>query len=391
MQEIIYLDHCATTPLDPAVEAAMAEARAAAAGNASSVHGPGRASRALLSEARGRIAARLDAAPDEIIFTASGSEANNLAIQGSVLRSAPAPFHLVISALEHPSVLATARYLAGRLSGVRLTEVRPGPDGRVEPEAIERACADGVDLICLMAINNETGVMQPVEAVGEIARRHRALFHVDAVQALGRLPIRPQAWGAHFLSASAHKVHGPKGVGLLYARRGVPLEPLIHGGHQESGRRAGTEPVEAIVGCARAVELADDALAAAAQLRRLESSLLETLDLEGLDYVINGAPEFKVPGVLNLSVPDVASDDLVVGLDLEGVAISAGAACSSGVIEASHVLRAMGLDPWRVRGGVRISFGRGNTVDEARRAARTFLDVCSRLRAERRPVPGSAR
>jgi cysteine desulfurase len=379
-----YFDHCATTPIDPRVAEAMAAARERAAGNPSSVHTAGRRARGLLTEARSRLAAALGAAPADVIFTASGSEANNLAVKGAALRASPRPFRLVVSAIEHDCVRQAARYLAARLDHVTLAEVAPDGEGVVRPEAVDRVCRDGgAAMVCVMAVNNETGVVQPVREIAEIARTHGALFHCDAVQALGRVDVDPSSWSCHFLAVSAHKIYGPRGVGALVARAGAPFDPLVHGGHQEGGRRAGTENVEGVVGFAKAAELAVEGLEATRRkLVALEREFMETLREAGADFALNGCQGGRTPGVFNVAFPGVTSHDLVVGMDLAGFAISAGAACSSGVIEPSHVLRAMDLEPWRVEGGVRISFGTGNTGAEARAGAAALADLAQRLRAE---------
>lgn len=380
----VYLDHCATTPLDPAAASAMEAARDQLAGNPSSVHTPGRRARAVLNEARSRIARVLAVSPAELVFTASGSEANNLAIKGVAFKAWPSPFHLVVSAIEHDCIRTAARYLAGRFEHIHLIEVKPDGRGIIEPEAVEAALPrEGRTLLCVMAVNNETGTIQPVVELAQLARRRDALFLCDAVQALGRLNVAPESWGCDFLSASAHKIRGPKGVGLLYVRRGTPMDPLVHGGHQEAGRRAGTENGEGIVGFAEALGLAAERREEnETRLRRLESRFMETLRERGAEFALNGGDAPRVDGVLNLAFPGLASHDLVVGMDLAGFAISAGSACSSGVIEPSHVLRAMGLEPWRIEGGIRISFGASNTLEEARSAAEALAALALRLRSE---------
>ncbi len=387
----VYLDHCATTPLDSGVAEKMLAIRDSLAGNPSSIHWAGRRARSLMTDARSRIAQELSVAPADLIFTASGSEANNLALKGFVLQAWPKPVHLIISAIEHDSVRHPARYLARRFENVSLIEVNPGSGGRLDPGAIEAACPDrGLCLISVMALNNETGVVQPVEEIGGIARERGIRFHCDAVQALGRIDVEPVKWGCDFLSASAHKIHGPRGAGLLYAKRSVPFDPLIHGGHQEGGRRAGTENVEALVGFAEAIGRATGELQETkATMRQLESEFLSALRSLSPDFTINGDDTFRSPGVLNLAFRGIASHDLVVGMDLAGYAISAGSACSSGVIEPSHVLQAMALEPWRVEGGVRVSFGKRNTLSEAQEAGRKLAELVQRLRAESEAISTS--
>lgn len=380
----IYLDHCATTPLHPEVAEAMVSVRERLTGNPSSVHAFGRRARSVMTEARSRIARLLGVAPADLVFTSSGSEANNLALKGIALHTFPAPLRLVVSAIEHDSIRNTARYLAGRFDQISLVEVAPDSRGQMDPSAIADACSDeGSCLIAIMALNNETGVIQPIEEIGAVARERKALFLCDAVQALGRLEFSLEAWNCDFLSGSAHKLHGPRGCGLLYVRRGVVLDPLVHGGHQEGGRRAGTENVEGMVGFAAALERSRSGLEASrAKMEDLEEAFLSSLKAGETAFAHNGAGAPRAPGVLNLAFAGIASHDLVVGMDLAGYAISAGSACSSGVIEPSHVLKAMKLDPWRIEGGVRISFGEDNTLEDARHAGRALGELVQRLRTE---------
>lgn len=384
-----FLDHCATTPLDPRVAEAMAAARERLTGNPSSIHAPGRRARAVINEARVRVAQLLSVAPGDIVFTASASESNNLALKGAVLHAYPAPFRLIVSAIEHDSVRLAARYLAGRFPHVTLREVHPDTEGRIQPADVDRACAEaGASMICVMTVNNETGVIQPVEEIGAVARSRGALFLSDAVQGLGRIALDPRRWGCDFLSASGHKIYGPRGVGLLYVRNGVKIDPLFHGGHQESGRRGGTEFGEGIAGFSRAAELAcAEAASNDRKLAALERAFVDGLNTAGLDFGINGLRANRVAGVLNIAVRGIASHDLVVGMDLAGFAVSAGAACSSGVIEPSHVLRAMAIEPWRIEGGIRVSFGHGNTESEAREAAAALAALAGRLQTGQTAIP----
>ncbi len=377
---MIYLDHNATTPLAPEAEDAIWEA-VREFGNPSSIHQFGRKALEALEDARVRLAGCLGVSAESIVLTASGSEANNLTIKGILMRRAGRPSHLVVSAMEHQCVLRSARYMAARFDWVGLTEVNPGPDGRLDPAKVGRAITGDTCLVSVMYANHETGMIQPLAEIAEMAHRCGALLHSDAVQAFGRIPVEPQALGCDLLALAAHKFHGPKGVGALYVGPEVELDPLIHGGSQEGERRAGTQNLPGAVGMATAAEVAlkrrEDA---AAHLRRLESLFLELVREGAGPCELNGALENRIPGVLNLAFEGVAQDDLVVGMDLAGVAISAGSACTSGVIEPSAVLQAMDLPDWRVNGGVRISFGRDSTELEARSAARHLIDLCARLR-----------
>ncbi len=381
---MIYLDHCATTPPDPEVLRAKAEAlelaRTGKLANPSSVHSAGRKARAMVSESRRAVAKAIHAKPEEIVFTSSASEANNLAIQGIAEAHGDSPIKLVVSAIEHECVLNAARALAASDPRVKLIEVAPNEEGVIQSESVERACKGGAALVCVMAVNNETGVIQPVAEIAKIAHRAGGRMLVDAVQAMGRIEVDPGAWDCDLISISAHKIYGPQGVGMLWVKRGTPLKALIHGGHQEGNRRAGTENVSGIVGFARAMTLAAERIAEThTQMKSLETAFLERLVECGAEFVINGAIERKVPGILNLSLDGAQSHDFVAGMDLAGIAISAGAACSSGVIEPSRVIRAMGLPDSRAGSSIRISFGKGNTISEARTAAEALAKLQKRF------------
>ena len=379
-EQRVYLDHAATTCMDPRVAEAVAEAVRRWPGNPSSVHREGREARAALEQARTRLAAVLGCRPQQVVFTSSGSEANNLAIKGTVFAGAR-PAHLIAPAIEHDSVLRAARWLALRHADIELTELPVGADGAVDPDAIWRALRPETRLVCLMHANNETGRLQPVAAVAGFLSEAGVLLHCDAVQSPGRVPVDFARLGCDTLSISAHKLGGPRGVGALVVRDERLLEPLIHGGNQEQRLRAGTENVPGAIGLALAAELAVEALESnAAHLRALEEAFLDELNPLHPDLQINGARDDKLPGMINLAVRGVHQDDLVVGMDLAGFAISAGSACSSGVIEPSHVLTGMGLEAWRVQGAVRVTFGVANTIDQARSAARALIQLVQRLR-----------
>lgn len=384
---LIYLDHCATTPLDPRVKAAMDDATAqserGAAANPSSVHAPGRAAKGILSRARRDIADLIGATPEEIIFTASASEANNLLIKGLAFATRAKPFRIAVSNIEHDCVIEAARWLARKLDWVQLREIPCGNDGVVRVADIEKACSLGLDLICLMMVNHETGMRQPIEAAAEIAHRHGALLHTDAVQAPGRVEVNLKNLGCDSLSLSAHKLHGPQGIGLLLARRGLVIDSLIHGGHQERGVRAGTENWIGAVGLSVALSIAiENQSSEAKHLRDLEEAFLSRIRDSAIEFALNGESN-RAPGILNISIKGGNSHDLVAGMDIEGIAISAGAACSSGVIEPSRILKAMCVEPWRIESGLRISFGRTNTLEDAATAADALVTLSRRLTAER--------
>jgi len=346
----IYLDHNATTPLRSEVREAMLAALDAGPGNPSSVHGEGAAARASLERAREAVAVLLGAAPRQVVFTSGATEANNTVL-------AATRRHLVTSSAEHPSVLGPAEALEAR--GVRVTRVPVDTHGRLDPEAVAESLAPDTDLVSILWANNETGVVQPLEAIAERLHARGAVLHVDATQTAGRLSLEPLA-AADFVSLSAHKLNGPPGVGALVARRTLP--PLLCGGGQEEARRAGTENVPGIVGFGVAC-----ALAAAERGERAarDTALRDRLweGLRALGARRNGDPERALPNTLNVELPGRDAELLVQALDLEGVAVSSGAACHSGSVRPSHVLLAMGRSPAQARASLRFSVGWG--VDEA--------------------------
>lgn len=380
LQVRAYLDHNATTPVAAEVADAMHQAVRGCFGNASSIHAFGQAAKAALDDARSAVAALLGARPNDVIFTGSGTEADNLAIRG-VAEASPAAGrrHLIASAIEHEAVLNTLKALSKR--GWTSTLLPVGDAGVVEPAALEAALTDDTALVSVMHANNEIGTLQPIAELAGIAHRRGAVFHTDAVQTAGKLPLDVGALGVDLLSISAHKFNGPKGVGALWIRRGMRLVAPTTGGRQERNRRAGTENVPAIVGLGVAARLAAAKLSReAARLRtlrdRLESSLLDRVP----DTAVNGGGE-RVPNTTNISFHGVEAEALLIALDLEGIAVSTGSACSSGTLEPSHVLRAMGLTPRRAQSSIRFSLGLGNTDDEIDRLVGVLPPLVARLRA----------
>ena len=363
----VYADHAATTRVVPEALAAMAPFLGAAFGNASSVHRRGEAAREAVEEARARVAALIGALPEEIVFTATASEANNLALKGLLLAveqaSGRGRRRLVVSAIEHPSVLETARHLESR--GVPLTVVPVGADGIVDPERLKRALGDDVALVSVMWVNNEVGTIQPVCEIAALAHAAGALFHCDAAQAAGRLPIAAGETGADLLSLAGHKLGGPPGAAALYVRRRLRLVPLVHGGHQERSRRAGTENLAALAGLGAAAGWAQRRLAAGEPARlgalgeRLRAGLLAACP----EAVLNGDPVRCVPTILNLRFRGVDGEALLHELDRQGISVSTGSACSAASPGPSHVLTAMGLPAADAHASVRVSLGEGN--DEA--------------------------
>ena len=360
---MIYRDYNATTPLDPRVADAMVPYLREHHGNPSSSHGPGRIVRAAVDQARRQVADLLGARPEEIVFTSSGSEANNHALKGVAWSRGQG--HIIISAVEHPAVTAPCRWLEAQ--GFGLTAVGVDSTGRVEPDDVRRALRADTILISIMLANNEVGTIQPIAEISRIARQAGVLLHTDAAQAVGKITTRVHDLGVDLLSLAGHKCHAPPGVGALYIRDGVELESLVHGAGHESGRRAGTEAVPAIVGLGRAAELTGQYLAdeTIRTLRdRFHHKLTEAL---GDQVVLNGHPDQRLPNTLNLSFKGRVGLELLAKLD--NICASPGAACHSDRPEPSAVLQAMGVNPRLALGAVRFSLGRFNTADEIDEAA----------------------
>lgn len=386
-QDRIYLDHNATTPLEPSVWDAMAGVLRDGFGNPSSLHWFGQQARAAVDEARGQVAALVGASPSEIVFTASGTEADNMALRGWASLGGERRRKLVYSAIEHHAVVNTAKALAEE--GWPVEAVRVGPQGLVDLDDLGARVDDETGLIAVMLANNETGMIQPLAEVVAIARRHGALVHCDAVQAAGKLPVDVRALDVDTLALSAHKVYGPKGVGALYVKRGTRMKALIRGGSQERNRRAGTENVAGIVGMGRAAEIARAELPREAprlaKLRdRLEAGLL------ALPRTQRNGEGPRVPNTANVSFEGIEAESLLMALDLMGIAVSTGAACAAGAVEPSHVLRAMGLPMERVQGSVRFSLGRTTSEAQVDRVVEAVLATLERQRRLGRRAAGGA-
>ncbi|HEY6539146.1 MAG TPA: cysteine desulfurase family protein [Candidatus Dormibacteraeota bacterium] len=376
----VYLDHAATTPLRAEVFEAMASALTGSFGNPSSVHSVGRAARALVDTARDQLAAALNARTREVVFTGSGSEADNLALRG-VVRGHRGKGHLIVSAIEHEAILETARDL--RREGLELTELKVDRAGRVSPDDLAEALRPDTVLVSVMLANNEVGTVEPVEELAALTHaRSAALFHTDATQALGKLPIDVQALGVDLLTVSAHKVYGPKGVGALFVRHGTTLDPVITGGGQERTRRSGTENVPGVVGFGAAVQLAE-----AERDEEMDRQLALTTELTrrvltGVpDAVPTGAgPEGRLPNFCTFAFPGLEGELLLLRLDRVGIFGSAGSACTSGSLAPSHVLLAMGLSPELASAHLRLSLGRSTTEAEVERAGRLICQEVAALR-----------
>ncbi|MDX2267882.1 MAG: cysteine desulfurase family protein [Bryobacter sp.] len=374
-----YFDHNATTPLRPEVLDAMVEVYRDTFGNASSIHHYGQTARQRLEAARRQVGTLIGAKAEEIVFTSGGTESNNLAIFGL----APArPGHFVTSTIEHPAVLQVADELERQ--GHTVTRVPARASGReasggeasgvVDPADIERALRPETFAVSLMAVNNEIGTVQPVAEVGKLVRERGIFFHCDAVQAPGRVAVDVEAWNVDLLTLSAHKFYGPKGVGALYVRKGVPLRKVSFGGRHERDRRPGTENVPAAVGMGEA----------AARVKRMSPTLRDWLEEQVLARIpeayVNGDRERRAPNVSNLRFPGIEGEAIVIGLDLKGVAVSSGAACSSGAVAPSHVLLALGLSAKDARSSIRVSLGEGNTREEVESLVESLESVVMRLR-----------
>ena len=378
MKERIYLDNSATTRVDEVVLQAMLPCFRENFGNASSVHLFGQEARAIIEEARRSVADLIGADTREIVFTSGGTESDNAALWG-ICRSGYRPGnHIVTTKIEHPAVLATCKALEG--SGARVSYVPVNASGCVDPAAIEEAICEDTILISVMHANNETGVIQPIPDIAAIARKRGILLHTDAVQSAGKISVNVRELDIDLLSLSAHKFHGPKGTGVLYIRKGTKTVPLMTGGSHERKRRAGTENVPAIAGLGAAARLARERLQ---EMQTRVATLRDNLEGSILDRIpgarINGTAP-RLPNISNLSFENLEGEAAVIALDLEGVAVSTGSACSSGALDPSHVLTAMGLRPEVVQGSLRFSLCYHNNDQELDRAIRILESVVQRLR-----------
>jgi cysteine desulfurase len=384
----IYLDHNATTPLDPDVLAAMLPVLREQHGNPSSLHAFGQQARAVLDDARGSVARLVAAQPSEVVFTGSGTEADNLALWGLLRAAPPGRDTLVYGAIEHHAVVHSARALAAQ--GVPVRSVRALENGTLDLEALAAALDGRTALVAVMLANNETGVLQPLPEVVRLARACGARVHCDAVQAAGRVPIDFPSLEVDTLALSAHKIYGPKGVGALVVRRGTPMKALLHGGAQERNRRAGTENVAGIVGFGRAADIARARMTVdTPRLAALRDDLERRLLAIPGSQVNGGAA--RVANTTNLSFAGVDAESLLMALDLMGLAVSTGAACAAGAIEPSHVLRGMGLPMPRVQASLRFSLGRGTSADDVARAAQLVDEAIARQRRVATPAGRRAR
>ncbi len=383
----VYLDHTATTPLDPRVMEAMRPCFSGTFGNASSIHAYGREAREMLERARGIIAGAVGAEPAEVIFTSGGTEADNLAVAG-VMTAVPGRDGIVTSQAEHHAVLEPCRLLAGK--GKRVVFLPVCESGAVDMDALARAVGGGTALVSIMHANNETGTVSDIPAIAALAHGAGALMHSDAVQSAGKIRVDMTELRADLLSLSAHKMYGPKGIGALVVKRGTPLEAILHGGGQERGRRPGTENVPLAIGFAEAFRLSLLGMEEeSVRLRMLRDSLEGRLRDLFPGIIVNGDPALRLPHILNVSFGaaeyPLEGDMLVMNMDLEGIAVTSGSACTSGSLEPSHVIRAMGRDENTAKATLRFSFGRGNTMEDVSYAAEKLALIVGRTLEKRTP------
>ncbi len=371
------MDHGATTPVREEVLEAILPFFREQYGNPSSLHAQGREVRHAVDQAREVTAKALGAGPDEIFFTSGGTESNNLALRGSAKKRGSAG-HIITSSIEHHAVYDVCRDL--EKEGHKVTYLPVDRYGLVNPNEVEAAITPDTFIISIMAANNEVGTLQPVDQIGAIAKKHNILFHTDAVQVVGQLPLDLSKLDVDFLSLSAHKFNGPKGIGAIYKRKGVRIDPLYRGGGQERKLRPGTENVPGIIGLSRALELSVNEIP---EKKKLLEGLRDQL-IQGLlkieDVVLNGHPELRLPGNVNVSFKYIEGESVLLSLDLQGIAASSGSACSSGSLEPSHVLSAIGLDHQTSHGSIRFSLGRGNTEEDVEYVLKNIPPIVDKLR-----------
>ncbi|WP_460327384.1 cysteine desulfurase family protein [Paenibacillus sp. YSY-4.3] len=379
----IYLDHAASTPVHPEVAEAMISVMQTNFGNASSVHSFGREAKRIVNGARDRLAAAIGCKPEELVFTAGGTESDNLALFGSMQVQKSRGKHIVTTAIEHHAVLHSCRQL--ERDGFEVTYLPVDRTGRVHAEQVAEALRPDTVLVSVMYGNNEVGTLQPIIEIGEMIRSsgRDIVFHVDAVQALGAVPIHCNELPVDLISFSSHKINGPQGVGALYIRKQRMIEPILHGGLQEKKRRAGTENMAGIVGFAKAAEIAVSGLPERREHDlKLRSALLANLErtVGSSHFHVNGNQEFYLPHIMNISFPEMQTETMLMNLDMDGIAVASGSACTSGSLEPSYVLEAMNLPQNLLRSAIRFSFGLGNTSEEMEYTAEKVGTILTRLR-----------
>jgi cysteine desulfurase len=384
MGDVIYLDHASTTPADPEVVAAMLPWYSEGFGNPSTVYSLGLKSAQAVQYARDSIAQSIGAEPDEIYFTSGGTESDNWALLGTVDAQGKKGRHLVTSTIEHHAVLETMEYLEKR--GYEVTKVPVDSGGLVDPDDVRRSLRPDTILVSIMHANNEVGTIQPIAEIGKITREAGVLFHTDAVQTAGKIPLDVSELGADMLSMSGHKFYGPKGVGLMYLRKRTRISPLLHGGGQEKGRRAGTHNVPGIVGMAKALELAAGRMSEdAAREAELRNRLWAGLQANIESIYLNGDLTHRLAGNLNVRLDGIEGESMILMLDMEGICVSSGSACTTGSLEPSHVLLALGIPQESAHGSLRVTLGRSTTDEHIDHFIRVFPPIVARLR-EMSPV-----
>lgn len=377
----IYLDHAASTPVHPEVAEVMMSVMREQYGNASSVHSFGRTAKKLVNGARDKIAGALGCYSDELVFTSGGTESDNMAIFGTIAARADRGRHIITTAIEHHAVLHSFDKLEKQ--GFEVTYLPVDRYGRVHPESVREAIRPDTILVSVMYGNNEVGTIQPIQEIGMMTSERNIVFHVDAVQALGTVPIRCHELPVDLMSFSSHKINGPQGVGALYVRRGLMIEPILHGGLQERKRRAGTENMAGIAGFAKAIEIINSTLSEImTKDEELRNTLLQSLEqrIGSERFHINGAMTERLPHIVNISFPECDTETMLMNLDMEGIAVASGSACTSGSLEPSHVLEAMNIPQNLLSSAIRFSFGLGNTNEEMKITAEKIETILMRLR-----------
>ncbi|MBC1918737.1 cysteine desulfurase [Listeria booriae] len=378
--ERVYLDHAATSPIHPEVVQAMLASFTNNYGNPSSIHYAGREARKSLDEARATVAQSIQADEREIVFTSGGTEGDNIALIGAALANKERGTHIITTAIEHPAVLETCKYL--ETQGFTVTYLPVDGDGVISLADFDAALTDETVLVSVMYGNNEIGSVQPIREIGARLADHQALFHTDAVQAFGMFDMDVTQLGVDLLTVTAHKINGPRGIGFLYVKNGVNLVYPFHGGEQERKRRAGTENLPGICGLAEAVRIAQESRKQKrSDFTEYKQVFVDTFEEAGIAFEVNGKLEKSLPQVMNVRFPGVSVEQLLMNLDMEGIAVSSGSACTAGTVDPSHVLVALfGEDHDGVRESIRISFGLGNTYEEMEQVAAEIVKVVERLR-----------
>jgi len=376
----IYLDHNATTPVHPEVLEAMLPYLKEKFGNASSIHSFGREAKVALEDAREKVAKLFNCAPSEIYFTSGGTESDNLAVKGVAFANRNKGKHIITSSTEHHAVLESCKYL--QKEGFETTFLLVDKFGFVDPDELGENIRNDTILVTIMHANNEIGTIQPIEELARITKEKGIYFHTDAVQSAGKLSLNTEKMPIDLASISGHKIYGPKGVGAIYIRKGVRITPLAHGGHHERSRRAGTENIPGIVGLGKAAEIALRDMGNQHQhLKSLTEAFLKKLNEKIMDISLNGHPEKRVSSTLNISFKGVEGESIILSLDMKGVAVASGSACTSGSLEPSHVLSALGIDPAIAQSSIRFSFGRENTMEDVDYVCEVLPEIIERLRS----------